>query len=1010
MMPIKKSFFYGLFILTLLFTYSVANADNSVSRKSIKIYGRVLDVKGEALVGASIVVKGSRIGTSANENGEYTLYLDKRTKAYTLIFSFIGMENKEYEIKASKLLNVVLEEDNKLESVVVNGFYNQAKETFTGSAVTIKGEDLVNIAPTNLIAGLTALTPGLRIVENNVQGSNPNAIPSLILRGATTLITNSDEEGINNPLIILDGVEISMAELYDLDIFEIKRVDVLKDAAATILYGEQGANGVILIERKNVDNAKLKLRYNFTPSFSIPDLSSLNLTNAKQKLELERLAGIYDMPDGSMDEAYYYKLQNVRRGVDTKWIKAPLRAPFSHNHNISLGSHHNNLDFRVSANLNDQYGVMKGDKRRRGSLGFSLGYRLKNKLNINFSSYFSMVNSKASPYGNFIEYVKMNPYNPIFDDKGELIPVFYFDPKNETGLTTNPLYRETLSSFNKNSSHSITNALSMRYNIYKGLYLTASANLVYSWGDRDIYTSPKDPKYFNTVVSRRGEYRFSNSKKLASYGQFVLNYARALDAKGSMLRLSAGGNIQYSRNRSRSATGKGFLKDYLSDLAFATSYPLEGHPTGFDYIATGLGFFVNANAGFRNRYFIDLSYRTSASSRFGSNNSFAPFWAYGIGWNIHREEFAKNWQWLDKLTIRYSGGYTGSSNFRHYQANTIYQYDINNSYFTGLGAVPTQMGNPNLKWQRTFNQNVGLTSAFWHNRVNFSFDFYSNTTYDMLMPIELPPSVGTKTMNVNFGQINNKGVDFQLSVHILKSKDWFWNMTITGDHVIDKIKNISKSLKNTAIDNKNDALQPKLLFRENGSQYDIYAMKSAGIDPATGREIYIKKNGDYTFHYDPREKVAVGNRNPTLQGTWMNTLRYKGFTLNVVTSYTFGGDIYNSTLQGKVENIDIEGNVDERAFTQRWQKPGDLKRFLGIKGFRQSHASERFVQERNELYIRNIQLMYDFMPKFITRLGLRKLGIGIGVSDIARISSVKFERGTAYPYCRGFNIIIRPTF
>ena len=408
---------------------------------------------------------------------------------------------------------------------------------------------------------------------------------------------------------------------------------------------------------------------------------------------------------------------------------------------------------------------------------------------------------------------------------------------------------------------------------------------------------------------------------------------------------------------------------------------------------------------------MDGSYRTSGSSKFGSNNSFAPFWAFGAGWHLHNEKFIKeNLPWVNTLTFRYSLGYTGSVSFDYYQAKTVYQYDSKYQYVSGIGALPKQMGNPDLKWQRTLNNNFGFTAAFLDNRFNISFDFYSNTTNDMLMSVNLPPSVGTTSMNVNFGKLNNKGLDLSLSAQIIRKKDWFWSMTLTGGHVMDQIRKISQGLKND-IDNPNDSSKPKILFVEGGSQYDIYAMRSAGIDPATGKEIFIKKNGEYTFKYDESERVAVGNTNPVLQGAWMNTVRYKGFSISIATSYTFGSDYYNSTLKNKVEDIDLEYNVDRRVFTDRWKQPGDHTRFLGIGTSSSSYQySERFVEKRNELYISSIQVMYDFTPKAITRIGLRKLAIGFGLSDIAHISTVKFERGTDYPYCRGINLIFRPTF
>ena len=188
------------------------------------------------------------------------------------------MKTSELVVRSSTRLDVTLESDSNLDEVVVNGFYDQSRSTFTGVATTIKGEELIAVSPTNVISGIVAMTPGMVMVENNAMGSNPNAVPSLLLRGATSLITNESEEGVNNPLIVLDGVEITMEELYDLDLYEVERVDVLKDASATILYGEKGANGVIVVERKKAESSKVRLSYNFVPNFSFPDLSSYNLS------------------------------------------------------------------------------------------------------------------------------------------------------------------------------------------------------------------------------------------------------------------------------------------------------------------------------------------------------------------------------------------------------------------------------------------------------------------------------------------------------------------------------------------------------------------------------------------------------------------------------------------------------------------------------------------------------------------------------------------------------------
>lgn len=958
-----------------------------------------------------MLVKGTSIGTSADVDGNYSLTFQRSPgKQDILIYSFIGTESKEYNVSTSTRLNVQLK-TSSLDAVVVNGFYTQTKETFTGSATTISGDQLVAVSSTNLMQSLASLTPGMVLVENNVAGSNPNAVPSILIRGANTLITNESEEGVNNPLIVLDGVEISIQELYDLDMFDIERIDVLKDASATILYGEKGANGVIVVERKRSEEGKLRLNYNFVPRFSVPDLSSFNLCSPAEKLEVERLAGKYDSADGSMDEAYDYKLQLVRKGVNPDWLHAPLRVPFSHTHSLALSSRGEKLEYRANVNFGDTYGVMKGDNRRNLGVNFSLNYHLRNKLTLSYKNSFSLNRSIDSPYGSYAQYSRMNPYLPMKDEDGEYYKYYTFNPFSTSGTkVSNPLYEAALSSFSKSQTQSWTNSLSGRWNITKELYVTGQANLGLSWSKADTYESPDMAKYENSKLADKGRYSLATGNGLSTDGKIVINYGKSLDTKGSMFRISAGSNIQYSRKQNASFIATGFIKDELSDLSFALSYP-TGHPSGSDKVSTGVGVFANANFSLWNRYFVDGSYRASGSSKFGSRNSFAPFWAFGAGWHLHNEKFIKdNLPWLNTFTFRYSMGYTGSVSFDYYQARTVYQYDSKYQYVSGIGALPKQMGNPDLKWQRTFNNNFGITAAFLDNRFNLSFDFYSNTTYDMLMPVTLPPSVGTSSMNVNFGQMNNKGLDLSVSGQIIRTKDLFWSMTLTGGHVMDKIQKISDDIKDD-ITNPYDSSKPKILLQEGGSQYDIFAMRSAGIDPATGKEIFIKKNGEYTYGYDEKERVAVGNTNPILQGSWMNTVRYKGFSVSIATSYTFGADYYNSTLQNKVENINAEYNVDRRVFTDRWKQPGDHTRFLGIgTSTSTSMYSERFVEKRNELYISSIQVMYDFAPKAITRLGLRKLAVGFGLSDIAHISTVKFERGTSYPYCRGINLIFRPTF
>lgn len=249
---------------------------------------------------------------------------------------------------------------------------------------------------------------------------------------------------------------------------------------------------------------------------------------------------------------------------------------------------------------------------------------MRNKLTLSYKNSFSLNKSVDSPYGSYTQYSRMNPYNPMTDEDGNYIKSYYFNPLSTSSYkTANPLYDATLSSFGKSQNQSWTNSLSGRWNITKELYVTGQANLGLSWSKADTYESPDMAKYENSKLADKGRYSLATGNGLSTDGKLVVNYGKSLDTKGSMFRVSAGGNIQYSRRQNASFLAKGFIKDELSDLSFALTYP-SGHPTGSDRVATSVGFFVNANFSLWNRYFVDGSYRTSGSSKFGSNNSFAP--------------------------------------------------------------------------------------------------------------------------------------------------------------------------------------------------------------------------------------------------------------------------------------------------------------------------------------------------------------------------------------------------
>ena len=972
---------------------------------NVKVYtGTVSDMNGEVLPGVTVVLKGTNQGVSTNASGYFEIALPEG-RDNTLVFSFIGMKTVEVKLKEQKNLRVMLEEDVKqVDEVVVNGLFTQNKNSYTGSVTSIKGEDLLQVSQTNIFQALAILTPGLRIVEDNKQGSNPNHIPEIIIRGTTSLATQG-ELGLNRPLIVLDGVEITMEQLYDIDVFEIDRVDVLKDASATAMYGDRAANGVIVVQRKRVTDSKLRLRYNFVPNVQFPDVSSFNLCNAEQKLELERLYGRYESANGSLDEEYNRKYQIVRSGVNTDWASKPLRNSWSFDHSLSMTGRGGGLDYGVSLRYGDTRGVMKGDFRQRYGVNFYFSYILAQKLNLSFRSDWSETDSKDSPYGSFADFVKINPYDTPKDKEGNWnVKVSYND--------RNPLYDASTNSFSKSSSKSFQNSLSARWDIIKNFYATGSFTYTVNDSQRDKYDSPESSTWSGiTDKLLKGSYSIDGGKGYSWAVNYAVNYSKAFGKDGAtMLSLHGGGNTTKSKSSGFSFAGLGFLKPEFNDMSYANAYK-ETRPSSSESVSTSVGWYANLNFIYDNRYFVDGSFRSSGGSNYGTDHLFSPYWSCGIGWNGQNEAFLKD-SWVSLLRMRASVGYVGSGNFGGVKPVTIYQYKPNTIYYMGLGTVPISMGNDQLKSQRTLSLNGGFSLSLLEGRFDVTVDYYKQISKDLLISVSLPPSSGIGSVMANLGEGVNRGVEWSVSGQLIKKSDMYWRITVNGHDTQNKIKKISSSLKRQSEANRDDVSleAPKLQMEEGESQDAIYAVRSKGIDPATGQEIFIKKDGTYTFVFDARDKVAVGCTVPKLEGSISTSFGWRGVSVSAAFSYTWGGDIYNETRAAKIENINIKKNVDRRALTKHWKEAGDVVDYIKISRDYGYHHSQRFVERKNELFLSSLSFSYDINPQWVKKIGLKKLMVGVTFSDVLRLSTVKFERGTDYPYMRGFNFRISPTF
>ena len=501
----------------------------------------------QPLPGASIAIyQGDKLITGTTSDLDGTFKIIVPVKNFDIRVSYMGMVTQTFQSSKTKDLQkmrIDLEDDSQqISNVVVTGFVDKNKETFTGSVTQISGVELKMVSNTNIIDAIAALTPGMSVVQNTAQGSNPNHVNELILRG-TSSFSNQGQD-VNQPTIILDGTEITMQELYDLDMNEVENINVLKDASATALYGSKAANGVIVITRKPIKNSKVRVQYNFTGDVQFPMLGDYDLLNAAEKLEYERLAGLYDAKGAidsstglpqqyALDELYNERYKRIAAGQNSDWLSQPARIAISHDHSLRVYGGASHMRYELNARYGDTRGVMKGDYRKRTSIGFKLDYFIKDMVTLSNRTTYSEVDSKNTPYGSFSQYTKMNPYDPMYNEDGSVNTNLSLD-------SNNPLYEAKLGSYSKKGTHQLSNSTDVRWDINRMFRITGHLNLSSALGWSDSFTSPKSLTYKNeTDLTKKGQL-YKSDTRTPSYDPNVLGTFNHLFADNSLLSTSTG--------------------------------------------------------------------------------------------------------------------------------------------------------------------------------------------------------------------------------------------------------------------------------------------------------------------------------------------------------------------------------------------------------------------------------------------------------------------------------------
>lgn len=1009
-----------------------------VQEKEIVISGLVTESNGDPLPGVAVMVPGTTRGVDTDVNGKFQIVIHPN-QDFRLEFRMIGMEVYILKLDGRAYYEVVMKEDNlQLSEVVVTGIVDKKAESFTGSVSTVSSEQLIRAGNQNVFESLKNIDPSIYIMDNLTQGSNPNALPGMEIRGTSSFPTEN-ELGVelkgnygnipNMPLFILDGFDASVERIMDMDMNRVESVTILKDASAKALYGSKAANGVIVIETKKLKGNQQRVTYTGSMDIEMPDLSSYNLANAREKLEVERIEGVYTSGNNieeqlRLDELYNSRKKLIEEGLDTYWLSKPLRVGVGsrHNLNIELGDSRS-LKGVADFSYNKINGVMKDSYRKNISGTVNLSYRYKDIVFRNIMTVVSN-HSEDSPWGSFDEYAKMNPYWRSHDPETGLLSRW----AESTSLTPNPMYDATIGTLYQSSYLDFVNNFYVEYRPTTHIKVTGRLGISAKRSDADEFL-PANHSDFSTgaylynesLKMRRGSYRLDNGKSSSFTGDVNAAYTRNFDKH--FISGNIGVFVSETAYSAYVNSAEGFPNNQAADITFARQYAEGSKPIGLSSLNRELSLLATANYAYDNRFLADFTYRLSASSLYGKDNRWSPGWSIGVGWNIHYENFMDGVDFIEQLKLRGSVGVTGNQNFNTSYAVGTYQYYTDYNYNGFTGAYLSNLPNPQLKWEQKKDWNLGLDAQVGPFQIRA--DYYDSYTENMVTNVSVSPSTGFSMVRDNLGLVRNRGYEIFANVTLYRSKDGFFNLYGSVANNSNEIVRLSESMRTynqlqeqEAADKGNN--EPVLMYKDGMSMTSIWAVESLGIDPMNGKEIYLKKDGTRTYVYDPLDLKVMGDTKPKARGNFGFTAEYKGFGFSSTFRFLYGGQMYNQTLVDRVENIDIDYNVDKRVLLGRWQEPGQVVPFKRLGTFQyegdpmayqaKTQATSRFVQDRNELTWGSATLYYDLPKRVVNNWSMERMRFSVYMNDILTLSSIKIERGLYYPFARTVSCSLSITF
>ena len=934
------------------------------------ITGVVKDIKGETIIGANIMIKGTGTGVSTNIDGEFSI---EAAAGDELIVSFIGYLTQTIKIDSQKTLNIKLLEDTKtLEEVVVVGYTVQTKSAVTGSVAVVKADKLKDVNTLEVGSMLQGKVSGVYVSGSS---GEPGQASKIRIRGKGTL--NSSV----SPLWVVDGVIVG--EDPGLNPNEIDNISVLKDGSATALYGSRAANGVIVVTTKRGEYDANKYSVSVNAGVSLLSTGRLEMMNSQE---------LYDYQKSWNNQSWFTE-ELLKHNTD--WFKEASKPGLYTNANITYTGSSGRMRSFVMADYYREEGAIKDftlDRftfRSNNDVKFTDRFTMSTKI----SGSLSRTDSQQRSVYNTYLYL---PWDFPYNEDGSIRSGQEQDWRGRDGI--NDMY-DLQWNWSRSKKLTVDGTINFNYQITDWLRFESNNYIRYISNRSESYTDKRS----RSGQSDKGSLSNSNSLLTKQFTNQMIRFEKSFGKH----KVNALGACEYTRHfyESTSAEGRGIqpgreILDVTTGIKSIGGYK--------DAIATQSALF-NANYDYDNRYMGQVSYRMDESSCFGKNNRMGHFFTVSGGWNIQNETFFESLrESVNQLKVRVSYGSLGNTPgayYGHYPLYSSMMYNDEVAYF------PSQMGNADLSWEKCYTTNIGIDARFF-DRFGVTIDLYNKNTSDLLYYAPLPNISGYTGQYKNVGAINNKGLEISLNADVIRTSKFQW----TSDFNIGFNRN-----RVTELYGGKPELKGLKRLEEGRDMDEWYLREWAGVDPANGSPLWYTtdENGKRTTtdSYNKADRVYCGSAAPKFTGGWMNSFSYKGFTLTANFDFVYGNLLYNQSR----ELLDSDGayadynSMKLKSGWKRWEKEGDIATHpKAINGGNKNSnkSSSRYLEKGNYFSLRNLSLGYSIPEKLCGKLGLQQVNVSCsadnlftltpfsGVSPQLSDSSTDGYAGTIYPLSR----------